>query len=153
MASNQLRDLPEPEGRPGADVVLFDGACPLCQASAHWLARLDGGRRLTFLPFQDPRVARSFPDLSPEAIQKHLHVVDHRGRRHKGAAAVRYLTRRLPALWLAAPLLHLPGSMPFWKWLYTQIARRRRRRECGTGNPPSFSEMPPCARGKDREAT
>ena len=54
-----------------------------------------------------------------------MYVVDQAGRRHGGADAVRYLTRRLPTLWLAAPLLHLPGTARLWRWLYQQVAKRR----------------------------
>ena len=54
-------------------------------------------------------------------------VVDRHGRRHGGAAAFRYLTRRLPTLWWAAPLMHLPFSLPIWSWCYRFIARQRYR--------------------------
>jgi hypothetical protein len=30
-------------------------------------------------------------------------------------------------LWFAAPLLHIPFSLPFWQWLYSLIARYRYR--------------------------
>lgn len=58
---------------------------------------------------------------------KELYVVDHQGSRHAGASAIRYLSRRLPTLWWLAPLLHLPGTLPVWNWLYQQVAKRRYR--------------------------
>ncbi len=58
-------------------------------------------------------------------MMEQMYVVDQAGRRHGGADAVRYLTRRLPTLWLAAPLLHLPGTARLWRWLYQQVAKRR----------------------------
>jgi len=119
------RRLPDPGDRPGADVVIYDGSCGLCRGTVRWLDRLDRGGRLAFLPLQDDRVARRYPDLTLRELQKHVHVVDTRGRRRKGAGAVRYLARRLPALWPLAPLLHVPGSMPLWHWLYKQVSRRR----------------------------
>jgi len=131
MCPDEYLDLPDPEDLPGADVVVYDGMCPLCRNAARWLDRLDGGSRLAFLQLQDPRVAQEYPDLLPEELQKHLYIINARGRRRQGADAVRYLSRRLPALWAVAPLLHLPGTMPLWKWLYGQIAKRRRRCECG----------------------
>jgi predicted DCC family thiol-disulfide oxidoreductase YuxK len=33
----------------------------------------------------------------------------------------------LPLLWPLAPLLHIPLSMPLWRWLYRFIARNRYR--------------------------
>ncbi len=56
-----------------------------------------------------------------------MFVVDRRNRTHGGADAVRYLSRRLPLLWIAAPILHLPGSARFWRWIYAQVAARRYR--------------------------
>jgi predicted DCC family thiol-disulfide oxidoreductase YuxK len=52
-------------------------------------------------------------------------VVDRQGRRHHGAGAIRYLTRRLRRLWWLAPLLHIPFSLPLWQWLYGWVARHR----------------------------
>jgi predicted DCC family thiol-disulfide oxidoreductase YuxK len=54
-----------------------------------------------------------------------MYVITPEGRRYGGAAAFRYLTRRLPRLWILAPLLHLPFSLPLWQWAYRQVARRR----------------------------
>jgi hypothetical protein len=31
----------------------------------------------------------------------------------------------LPRLWCLAPLLHIPGSLPLWQFLYRQVAKRR----------------------------
>ena len=42
-----------------------------------------------------------------------------------GAAAFRYLTTRLPRLFPLAPLMHLPFTLPIWKWGYRQVAKRR----------------------------
>jgi predicted DCC family thiol-disulfide oxidoreductase YuxK len=65
-------------------------------------------------------------------------LVDRDGGRHWGPDAIRYLTRRLPSLWWAAPLLHLPGSMVVWRPLYRWVARNRywfggRVEECESG--------------------
>jgi predicted DCC family thiol-disulfide oxidoreductase YuxK len=54
-------------------------------------------------------------------------LVDGSGRRHHGADAMRYLSRRLPRLWPLSPLLHLPGSLPFWRWCYRRVANWRYR--------------------------
>jgi len=125
MSTHSAYELPHPDTRPEADVVIYDEACGLCRGVAHQLDRLDCRGRLAFLPLQDPAVSVRYPTLSRAELQKHVHVIDRHGKQRKGAAAVRYLSWRLPALWLLAPLLHVPGSMPLWNWLYRQIARRR----------------------------
>jgi predicted DCC family thiol-disulfide oxidoreductase YuxK len=120
-------ELPRPEDRPGADVVVYDGDCRFCIRQVQRLARWDTGGRLSFLARQDPRAAVYIPDLDGDEAVSEMRVVDPRGIRYGGASAVRYLTRRLPRLWWAVPLLHIPGSMPLWNWLYRQVAKRRHR--------------------------
>ena len=45
--------------------------------------------------------------------------------RFAGAAAFKYLTRKLPKLWFAAPLMHIPFSLPLWQRMYNFVANRR----------------------------
>jgi predicted DCC family thiol-disulfide oxidoreductase YuxK len=119
-------DLPDPDSNPDADVVIFDGVCKFCRAQVGRLRRLDlRGDRLTFLSLHDPRVSERYPDLTHETLMEQMFVIDSSGRRHGGADAVRYLSRRLPAIWILAPLLHIPFSAGLWRWCYRQIAKRR----------------------------
>lgn len=85
------------------------------------------GGRLTFVSLHDPRVADRFPDLSLEQLMKQMYVISPGGDQYAGAAAVRYLSRRLPRLWLAAPFLHIPFSLPLWQAAYDWVARNRYR--------------------------
>jgi len=117
--------LPPPVARPQADVVIYDGHCRMCSAQVGFLERFFAGGRVAYLSLHDPEVARRYPDLTHDDLMRQMYVVDRQERRHGGAAAVRYLSRRLPRLWWLAPLLHLPGSMPLWQWLYRQVANRR----------------------------
>lgn len=118
--------LPDPDENPTADVVIFDGECNFCRSQVSRLRRFDvGGGRLAFISLHDPRVAERFSDLTFDQLMEQMYVVDGQGNRHGGADAVRYLTRRLPALWLAAPVMHLPGTAGLWRWMYHQIAKRR----------------------------
>lgn len=119
--------LPDPIARPNADIVIYDGNCDFCRRQVERLARLDRKGRLAGLSLHDPEVQRRFPDLSHDQLMQQMYVVDRAGRRHGGAAAVRYLSRRLPALWPIAPFLHIPWTMPFWQWAYNKIAIRRYR--------------------------
>jgi predicted DCC family thiol-disulfide oxidoreductase YuxK len=127
-ASNDpAQTLPSINDRPNADVVIYDGKCPFCRSQVSRLAAWDGGGRLAFLSAHDPLVAQRYADLSLDQLMTQMYVVDRRERRHGGAAALRYLSRRLPRLWFVAPLLHIPCSLPLWQWVYRQIAVRRYR--------------------------
>lgn len=117
--------LPDPREFPEADVVIYDGDCVFCTSQVQRLQRFDRRHRLAFISLHDPYVATSFPDLSHDALMEQMYVIDAKQRRHGGAAAFRYLTRRLPRLWLLAPILHIPFSLPLWQWAYRIVAKRR----------------------------
>jgi predicted DCC family thiol-disulfide oxidoreductase YuxK len=119
--------LAAPAERPDALVVIYDGHCKICTAQVQRLAGWDGGGRLAFLSLHDPSVADKYPDLSHDDLMKDMYVIDRSEGRHRGAAAIRLLSRTLPRLWWLAPLLHLPFSLPLWQWLYRQVANRRYR--------------------------
>jgi predicted DCC family thiol-disulfide oxidoreductase YuxK len=126
QSSVLLTHLPTPAENPDADIVIFDGHCKFCTGQVQRLARWDGkGRRLAFLSLHDPEVAKRFPDLTYDQLMEEMVVVDKRGRRHAGAAAFRYLTTRLPRLYVLAPLMHLPFTLPLWRWGYKQVAKHR----------------------------
>jgi predicted DCC family thiol-disulfide oxidoreductase YuxK len=119
--------LPRPEERPGAHVVIYDGECRICTGQIVRLSRFDRGGRLAYLSLHDPEVAERYPDLTHEALMADMYVVDREGKRHRGAAALRYLSARLPVLWWMAPALHFPGSLPVWQRIYRAFAKRRYR--------------------------
>jgi predicted DCC family thiol-disulfide oxidoreductase YuxK len=119
-------DLPDPDTLSDSDVVIYDGECNFCRSQVSNLRRLDCcGKRLSFLSLHDPRVAERYPDLSHDELMEQMFVVDRSDRRHAGADAFRYLSRRLPLLWVAAPILHIPGTAGLWRWIYRQVAKRR----------------------------
>lgn len=118
--------LPTIQQHPEADVVIFDGHCKFCQAQVARLARWDGsGKRLAFISMHDPIVAERWPDLTHDMLMDQMYVIDGQGNRYGGAAAFRYLSRRLPKLWPLAPFMHIPFTLPLWQWGYRQVARRR----------------------------
>jgi predicted DCC family thiol-disulfide oxidoreductase YuxK len=116
---------PTPGERPQAEVVIYDGDCRFCSGQVRNLARFDRGGRLAFISLHDPEVARRYPDLSKERLMEEMVLIDRTGKRHGGADAFRYLTRRLPLLWPLAPLMHIPCCLPLWRWCYRQVAQRR----------------------------
>ena len=121
-----MTPLPSPTDLPEAEILIFDGLCHFCQGKVRTLRRL-AGDRVAFLSLHDPEVARRFPDLHYDDLMKEMVLVDRWGRRHGGAAAVRYLSRRVPLLWPLAPLLHLPGTLGIWQRMYQWVAVRRYR--------------------------
>lgn len=122
------RPLPTPQERPQADVVIYDGHCKFCTAQVQKLAWWDCQGKLSYLSLHDPEVAARYPDLTHNMLMEQMYVVDRRtGKRCGGAAAFRYLSRRLRRLWWLAPLMHIPFSLPVWQWLYRQVAKRRYR--------------------------
>jgi predicted DCC family thiol-disulfide oxidoreductase YuxK len=135
IATPQLVD---PDERPGAEVVIYDGQCRFCRAQVERLARWDRSGRLAFISLHDRRVSQRYPDLAPEQLMQDMYLIDRQQRRHRGAAALRYLSRRLPRLWPLVPLLHLPGTLALWQAIYRQVAKRRywggKLDECETGS-------------------
>jgi predicted DCC family thiol-disulfide oxidoreductase YuxK len=117
--------LADPAQRPEADLVIFDGQCRFCRAQVERLARWDRGQKLAFISLHDPRVPERFPDLTHEQLMQDMYLIDRRGHRHRGAAALKYLSRQLRPLWPLAPILHLPFVLPVAQAVYRQIAKRR----------------------------
>jgi predicted DCC family thiol-disulfide oxidoreductase YuxK len=122
-----LLNLPTPDQRPGAAVVVFDGECAICKAQIDRICRWDTRARLAFLSLHDPLVAQRYPDLSRDELMARMYVVDPAGGRHGGADAFRYISGLIPRMWPLWPLLHLPGSRRLWQWCYRQVAARRYR--------------------------
>jgi predicted DCC family thiol-disulfide oxidoreductase YuxK len=105
--------------------LLYDGQCPFCRAQLARLKRWDPRGRVELLDLHHPSAARRFPGLRHRDLMDEMHIVDRRGRVFRGVEAYRLLSRRLPRLWILAPLLHLPFSLPLWRWIYRKVARNR----------------------------
>ncbi|MDG1873559.1 MAG: DUF393 domain-containing protein [Mariniblastus sp.] len=128
--------LPSPVNFPNADVVIYDGQCVFCTSQVTNLMRMDGKNRLAFVSLHDPFIKKNFPDLTHDQLMEQIYLIPsdaeakanlpaYSPKRLGGASALRYLTRRLPKLWIFAPFLHLPCSLPIWQWGYKQVAKRR----------------------------
>jgi len=110
---------------PDRDTLLYDGRCRFCRSQIAILRWCDITGRLQFTSLHDASVARDFPEIPYEDLLKQMYLVSRTGQARGGAVAVRALTRKLPLLWPAAVLLHLPGSLPLWSSLYAFVARHR----------------------------
>ena len=147
--SNRLvdADLPSPDQFPHADLVIFDGECVFCTSQVKTLKRFDGKHRLAFVSLHDKFLTERFPDLSHQQMMEQIYIVPnsktgYTEQRLGGADAVRYLTRRLPKLWILAPLFHIPFTRTFQHWCYRQIAKRRYKIAGKTG--PGCDEHGTC---------
>ena len=114
--------------RRGAVQVLYDGSCPLCRRTVRILGGLDLFSRLEFLDFRrldlDDYNRRMGLQLSPAALEEEMAVVA-RGQRYYGFYAYRRLALELPAFWLLAPWLFVPGISSLGVWAYQSVASRR----------------------------
>lgn len=107
-------------------VVLFDGRCGFCKRSILALSMMDWLKRLQFSSYHDPDNKKRYaPDVSLETLNKEMHVRLKGGSYRKGFFAFRAMTWHLPALWLLAPLLYIPGISVIGSKTYTFIADHR----------------------------
>ena len=81
--------LPDPDLRPLADVLIYDGECRICSAQVELIERRFAAGRLAYLSLHDARVAVRYPDLSHDDLMRQMYVIDRRGHRYGGAEAVR----------------------------------------------------------------
>ena len=112
-------------------VLLYDGACSVCQASIDWLRRWDTAGAIECVPYQDPGARRRFPQFSDEDLDREIHLVAPDGQVTRGARAVEEalrVARHAPRLaWLFA----LPGGRAVARMGYRIFARNRHRFGCG----------------------
>jgi predicted DCC family thiol-disulfide oxidoreductase YuxK len=112
-------------------VLVYDGECAICRASALWVMRLAlGGGALEILPCRsEPRRAR-FPQISDTACMEAMQLVLPDGRILAGADAVPELLHRIRGLGWLATLFALPGARPLARRFYAWVARNRMRLSC-----------------------
>ena len=108
-------------------IVLFDGACALCDASVRFVLDRDPRARFRFVPFQAEAAAallarhgRAVP-VAPEAL-----MLLEEGRVWEGSDAALRIARGLRGPWrLAAALAAVPR--PLREAVYRLVARNRHR--------------------------
>ena len=106
-------------------LLLYDGACRFCRASARFVAKLDGDRRLAFLPMHDER-AEPYVSLVPDSDRfKSFHVIEPAGRtssRGSGVISALSIVRSTALLGRALRVLRASWFMDL---LYAGVARSR----------------------------
>lgn len=113
-------------------VLIYDGECAMCRASALWLMRRARvSDRLEILPCRSgPRRTR-YPEISDEVCMRAMQLVLSDGRVLSGADAVPELLRRVRGWRWVASILGLPPVRPVTRRLYAWVARSRMKLSCG----------------------
>jgi predicted DCC family thiol-disulfide oxidoreductase YuxK len=107
--------------------LLFDGNCRICSRQAALVARLDRAGRIEPLDTNTPAARSRFPQVTPEAARRELHLVAPEGALFRGPEAVRQTLLRLPRLRPLGLLMGLPGAMAVARPIYRLVARNRYR--------------------------
>lgn len=118
--------LPSPAENPAGHIVIYDGDCKFCTTGVQKLARWDTCTCKNSASF--PCTIRKFELVFPASLtisSCRKCTLSIAWEKSKGAEAFRFLTTQLPRLYPLCPLLYIPFSLPFWKWAYGQVARRR----------------------------
>ena len=107
--------------------LFFDDACPMCVGVSGWLSRIDGKSQFKLVPYQNAEILAQYPQLSPEACEKELHLVTAQGKVMSGADAVLEIWKQsghwssfLAKFFLLAPFIWIARP------IYKLIARNRR---------------------------
>ncbi|HEV8643295.1 MAG TPA: DUF393 domain-containing protein [Methylomirabilota bacterium] len=119
-------------------VLIYDGECSMCRASALWLMRralAGGASELEILPCQSPARRARFPQIDDTACLTAMQLVLPDGRVLSGADAVPEILVRIPRWRWLARLFDLPGVRPLSRRLYAWVARNRMRISCAAGRP------------------
>lgn len=111
-------------------VLIYDGACPICQRGMRWVQRRAVRGQFEFLPCQSPERRTRFPWMSEQACLEALQLVFADGRVLAGDAAIPEVLRRLRGWRWLAHLFRLPGAGVLAPRLYQWVARHRYALSC-----------------------
>jgi predicted DCC family thiol-disulfide oxidoreductase YuxK len=111
---------------PVKPLIIFDGDCGLCTRwIEHWRRTTED--HVDYVPFQEPKLARRFPELSRKQLEVAVRLVETNGSVYFGAeAALRaraYHSRKQSLLrWYQ----RFSGFARFSEWAYAFVVRHRR---------------------------
>lgn len=132
MSTATVPNPPAPALPPATDgkaVVLYDGACPLCQKSIRILKAIDWLKQLTFHDARDvAHLPKADLPLDPKRLIEEMHVLTpDRKHAYAGFKAFRWMAWRIPLTFLSAPFLYLPGVPWLGNKIYLWVAKNRFR--------------------------
>jgi len=114
-------------------ILIYDGDCSMCRASALWLMRRAlAGRadELEILPCRSPVRRQRFPAITDETCMRAMQLVLPDGRVLAGADAAPEILRRIPRWRWVAALFDLPRARPYARRVYAWVARNRMKISC-----------------------
>lgn len=114
-------------------VLIYDGECSMCRASALWLMRraiAGGATQFEILPCRSPARRERFPEVSEASCMAAMQLVLPGGRVLSGADAVPEILERIPRWRWVRRVFDLPGVRPLARRVYAWIARNRMRLSC-----------------------
>ncbi len=103
--------------------VAFDGDCQFCVRTVGFLHRLDIFGRFEFLDFRDGEVRQRL-NIPLERAEKEM-LLKAKNDWVGGFDAFRTMSLSMPLLWLAVPLLWVPGVSLIGQMLYSMVAANR----------------------------
>ncbi|KHE67058.1 thiol-disulfide oxidoreductase DCC family protein [Halobacillus sp. BBL2006] len=106
-------------------IVLYDGACYLCNQSKRFFQKLDWMAKMEWISLQEYEKFTDLSDYQRKAINQELHVRFPTGYEMKGYDAVTYLMRKCPLTFILGLIFSIPGSGMIGKPLYSLVARNR----------------------------
>lgn len=107
--------------------LLYDGKCRICASQIETVARYNDAGRVEVLDLNTAAAQARFPQITPEAARRELHLVAPDGAIYRGAEAVRRTLLLLPDLRGLGELMGLPGVMMLANPIYAWVARNRYR--------------------------
>jgi predicted DCC family thiol-disulfide oxidoreductase YuxK len=105
-------------------VVLFDGSCRFCTATAELLGFLDWRHRLHCLPFQAPGVPQAY-GLTLAQCEQTVRAISSDGSNSQGAHAVSAVLNAIVGFPLFRALYHFPGIGLIEDKVYRWVAGHR----------------------------
>ena len=114
--------------------VLFDGQCPMCIRSMTTLSYFDWFDRISYSDFNTlefNQCGQHFA-ISPDDLQREMHLVLPHGSIKKGFFAFREILKRMPLLWPLLILFYFPGAAIIGPKLYWLVASNRTRNQSCT---------------------
>jgi len=108
-------------------LVFYDGGCRMCVGLSGWIYHLDQKKQFELRPYQDSDLVKQFPELKPDQLEKHIHVIADDGRILRGADAMMEIWLKLRHF--TSPLAYILKIPPFiWlaRAVYNLIAMYRK---------------------------
>lgn len=113
--------------RRGRATIIYDGKCPLCTGTVHWLRDKGLAGIFEILECRSEQRRLMHPEVNRADCMKAMHLVLPDGAVLAGERALPEIVARLRGYRLAAPLFRLPGVAGLLRAAYRWFAERRYR--------------------------